>query len=102
MGSGSSSDAGIANSCTATIKPIGYSDCYGDASGDIEELLGCASLTAEQVNMLEICFDMLAGRRCETQAEADARARAAEAGSGTPSEEPPAACALLASPPPGC
>ena len=58
---GSGSDAGAPTvSCVGMIKPIAYADCYADASGDIAELLTCAAPTAEQIDMLEMCFDMLA------------------------------------------
>jgi hypothetical protein len=100
---GNGSDASApTSSCVATIELVPYDDCYADASTDIADLLTCAAPTPEQTNMLEICFDMLAARRCVTQAEADARARAIEAGAEPPPDGPPAACALLANPPPGC
>jgi hypothetical protein len=98
---GSGSDAGFTSSCMATIVPIPYDDCYADASADIADLLTCAAPTADQIDMLEICFDMLAARACITQAEADALARASEAGNSPP-DELPAACALLMNPPSGC
>ena len=99
--SGSDGGAPTVN-CMATIEPIAYDDCYADASGDIAGLLTCAAPTAEQTDTLEMCFDMLAARACVTQADADALARQSEAGNSPPPEDVPAACALLAEPPPGC
>jgi hypothetical protein len=100
---GSGSDASAPTmSCVATIRPVAYDDCYADASTDIAELLTCAAPTAEQIDVLEICFDMLAARRCITQAEADALARASETGTSPPADELPAACALLMNPPASC
>jgi hypothetical protein len=106
-GSGSAgangSDADVVTStCTATIEPISYNDCYAKASADIAKLIACAAPTPDQTNTLELCFDTLATRPCVTQAEADAQARAAETGANPPPDAPPAACALLANPPPGC
>ena len=100
---GSGSDASAPTmSCVATIRPVVYDDCYADASSDIAELLTCAMPSAEQIDMLEICLDMLAARRCTTQAEADAVAEASAAGNPPPADPLPAACALLASPPASC
>jgi hypothetical protein len=100
---GSGSDAAPPSMhCEATIEPISRDACVADASGDIEELLSCPTLTAEQVDTLETCFDALAAQPCITQAEADERARAAEVGISPPADETPAACALLKEPPPGC
>jgi hypothetical protein len=100
---GSGSDAGAPTfSCVATIEPIAYADCYEDANGDIAHLLTCAAPTPDQTDMLEQCFDALAARPCVTQSEADALARASETGTSPPPEDLPAACALLANPPPGC
>jgi len=100
---GGGSDGGTSTStCTATIEPVAYADCYAEASSDIETLLSCAALTADQVNTLEVCFDTLAAQGCVTQAEADAQARAAAEGTTPPSDAPPASCALLSTPPPGC
>ena len=102
-GSGSGSDASPpTQSCMGMINPIAYADCYADANGDIAQLLTCAAPTAEQVDTLEICFDMLATRACIPQEEADALARASEAGNSPPPNELPAACALLMDPPSGC
>ena len=106
MGSGSAggsgSDAAATMTCTATINPVPYDDCYADASADIEHLLTCAAPTPEQVDTLETCFDMLAAKKCLTQAEADAQARAAEMGTSPPPQDLPAACSLLTMPPSGC
>jgi hypothetical protein len=100
---GSGSDAsGPTSTCTGTIEPVAYNDCYTQASADIQTLLSCALLTADQVNTLEVCFDTLAAQSCVTQAEADAQAHAAEGGSAPPPDPPPASCALLSTPPPGC
>jgi hypothetical protein len=100
---GSGSDASAPTvSCVATIGPVAYDDCYADASSDIAQLLTCAMPSAEQIDVLEICFDMLTARRCITQAEADALARARETGSSPPADELPAACALLMDPPASC
>jgi hypothetical protein len=100
---GSGSDASPpTTSCVATIAPVAYDRCYTDASGDIATLLSCAALTAEQIDMLEICFDTLAATACITQEQADAQARASEAGTSPPPNDLPAACALLEHPPTGC
>jgi hypothetical protein len=99
---GSGSDAGPTMTCVGTIETVSRDDCTADASGDLAELLTCAAPTTEQTDMLETCFDMLAARPCVTQAEADERARAAETGVSPPAEELPAACALIAEPPPAC
>jgi hypothetical protein len=100
---GSGSDAsGPTSTCVATIEPVAYADCFTQASADITALLSCPALTADQVNTLEVCFDTLAAQGCVTQAEADAQARAAEAGAAPSSGDPPASCALLSAPPPGC
>ena len=100
---GSGSDASApTSSCVATIVPVAYDSCYADASGDIANLLTCAAPTAEQIDMLEICFDTLAATACITQEQADALARASEAGTSPPPDERPEACALLQSPPTGC
>jgi hypothetical protein len=99
---GSSSDAAPTMTCLGTIQGISRDDCYTDANEDIAELLTCAAPTPAQIDTLETCFDMLASVPCVTQAEADERARAAEMGISPPAKEVPAACALLAEPPPGC
>jgi hypothetical protein len=99
---GSGSDAGFTMMCTATIQPINYSDCYADAAGDIQKLLSCPALTPQQVNELEVCFDMLAALKCMTQAEADAQARASAAGAAPPPTTRPPECELLVRPPAGC
>jgi hypothetical protein len=106
-GSGSAGGSGIdasppTSSCVATIDPVVYEECYADANADIAALLTCAAFTAEQINTLEICFDMLAARNCVPQAEADAQARTIEAGGSQPPDGFPAACTLLITPPPGC
>jgi hypothetical protein len=88
--------------CTATINPVPYSDCFAEARADIEHLLTCAALTPEQVDTLETCFDMMTAKKCVTQAEADAQARAAEMGTPPPPQDLSAACSLLTMPPPGC
>ena len=100
---GSGSDASPpTSSCVATIAPVAYDGCYADASADIAHLLTCAAPTAEQIDMLELCFDTLAAAPCTTQEQADALARASEAGTSPPPDERPAACALLQNPPTGC
>ena len=100
---GSGSDASPpTQSCMGMINPIAYADCYADASGDIAQLLTCAAPTAEQIGHAGDCFDTLAARACITQEEADALARASEAGNSPPPNELPAACALLMDPPTGC
>lgn len=99
---GSGSDAAPTMTCTATINPVPYDECYADASADLERLLTCTALSADQINTLETCFDMLAARACVTQAEADAQARAAEMGISPTPDVLPAACAFLAMPPPSC
>ena len=99
---GSGSDAAPTMTCMGTIEKPSRDDCYADASGDLAELLTCAAPTAEQLDVLETCFDMMAALPCVTQAEADERARAAEMGVSPPAEEIPAACALIAEPPPAC
>lgn len=99
---GSGSDAGTTFSCTATIRPVDFDECYEDVGGDIAELLACPALTPADVDMLELCIDALVAPKCETQAEADARARASEAGMAPTRPGMPPACAILAQPPPGC
>ena len=103
-GSGAAGGNGgtASTTCVGTIRPVSRDDCYADANEDIAQLLTCAAPTADQIDMLETCFDMLASVPCVTQAEADERARAAEMGVSPPGKEVPAACALLAEPPPGC
>jgi hypothetical protein len=101
-GGGSGSDASMTNTCTATIRPVKYDDCYMEAGKDIADLLSCPALTAAQVDELELCFDMIIAPKCITQAEADAQARAAETGQPRPSVTPPPECALLVHPPSGC
>lgn len=102
MAGGNGGDATSTMTCTGTIRPVSRDDCYADASEDIAQLLTCAAPTADQIDILETCFDMLASVPCVTQAQADERARAAEMGVSPPATEFPAACALLAEPPPGC
>jgi hypothetical protein len=100
---GSGNDAGgVTNSCVGTIRPVAYDDCYADANSDIARILSCPALTPEQINMMEICFDMLAARRCVTQAEVDAQALVVEAGGEPMRDDLPAACGFLLTPPPGC
>jgi len=101
-GSSGSDASPPTSSCIGMINPVAYADCYADANGDIAELLTCAAPTAEQIDTLEICFDTIAARPCITQEEADALARASEAGNSPPPEDLPAACALLMDPPTGC
>ncbi len=108
MGGGSAAGSGsdattLMTTCTGRIEPVDYDHCFTEASADVEKLLSCASLTADQIDTLETCFDALAAQPCVTQAEADAQAHAAESGTSPPPEPPPASCdLLLASPPPGC
>ncbi|HMC93966.1 MAG TPA: hypothetical protein VKO16_04265 [Polyangia bacterium] len=102
-GGGGGSDGGTSTTtCTATIGPVVYADCYANASSDIETLLSCPALTADQVNTLDVCFDTLDAQACVTQAEADAQAHAAAEGTSPPSDALPVSCALLSTPPPGC
>jgi hypothetical protein len=100
-GSGSGGPA-PSTTCSATFKPGNFDDCFNDAKPDIEQLLSCSALTAADVDMLETCFNELDAQECETQAEADARAQAAETGASTPQPQIPSACALLRDPPAGC
>jgi len=106
MGSGSAggsgSDAAASMTCTATINPVPYNDCFTEASADIQHLLTCATLSPDQIDTLELCFDMMIAKRCVTQTELDAQARAAEMGTPPPPQDLPAACSLLTTPPPGC
>ena len=99
---GSGSDAGTTFTCAAMIRPVVYDDCFKDVGGDLTELLACPALTPADIDTLEICVDALIAPKCETQAEADARARASEAGMGPTRPAMPAACAILTQPPPGC
>jgi hypothetical protein len=100
-GSGSGGPA-PSTTCKAVFKPGDFNNCYDGAAGDIEQLLGCSAITAADVDTLETCFDALDAQKCETQAEADARAQAAVTGNSTPQPEVPAACALLMNPPAAC
>ena len=99
---GNGSAAAPTTTCTGTIQPTSRDDCYADATQGIAELLTCAAPSAEQVDTLEICFETLAAEPCVTQAEADARARAAEMGVLPPKPEVPPACDLIANPPATC
>jgi hypothetical protein len=101
---GAGGDAGAAPAfiCTARIDPVVYADCFKDASASIARLLTCGALTPDQTNTLEICFDMLDARKCTTQAQADARARANESGATDDGVGLPPECAMLSMRPPGC
>ena len=101
-GSSGSGAAAPATTCTATIEPVAFADCYAEANSDIAELLTCAAPTPEQIDTLEMCFDWFATHPCVTQAEADAKARLLESGTQPPPDPMPAACALLTDPPAGC
>jgi hypothetical protein len=100
-GSGSNAPA-TSTTCSATFQAEDFNKCFDDAAADIAQLLSCSEITAADVDTLETCFDALDAQKCETQAEANARAKAAEAGNSTPQPEVPAACALLTNPPAGC
>lgn len=99
---GGPADGGATMTCTGTIVPVAFDGCFEDARGDIAELLACPALSAEQIDLLELCFDDLVAKACVSQREADARARAAESGTQPPEDEPPPSCALLVDPPPAC
>jgi hypothetical protein len=100
---GSGSDAAPPTmTCVGTIEKPSREDCTEDANEDLTDLLTCIAPTAEQLDILEICFDTLAAQPCVTQAEADAKARAAETGASPPPDDVPAACALLDDPPAAC
>jgi len=107
MGSGAAggngSDASApATTCMASFEPVVFQTCFDDARTTLAQLLACPAITAADVDTLEMCFDALDAQKCETQAEADARARAAESGATTSEAVLPAACALLMAPPAGC
>ncbi|HVX95171.1 MAG TPA: hypothetical protein VHK47_09705 [Polyangia bacterium] len=100
---GSGSDASAASqTCTASITPVIYDDCFADAEPDIEKLLACTALTPADRDTLEGCFDALAAEPCVTQADADERARRLAMGVQPTPAEPPAACDLIEHPPAGC
>jgi hypothetical protein len=101
-GSSGSDGSAPTMTCVGTIAPVSYDDCYADASGDIAEVLTCGSFTTEQIDTLEMCFDMVSAQPCVTQAEVDARARDSEMGISPPPEVLPAACALFMNPPTNC
>ena len=100
---GSGSDAQVqSTTCTASFEPGNYDQCFKDASATIAQLLACPAITATDVDTLDTCFDALVAQKCETQAEANARALAAEAGTSASEPQTPAACALLMAPPASC
>jgi hypothetical protein len=101
-GSSGSDGSAPTITCEGKIAPVSYNDCYADASEDIAQVLTCASLTAEQIDTLEMCFDMVAAQPCTTQAEVDARARDSEMGISPQPDVLPAACALFMNPPGNC
>jgi len=97
-------DAGRAPSfiCTASIEPVVYDSCFADLSASVARLLTCGALTPDQTNTLETCFDMLVARKCTTQTEADARARANESGAVNDGVGLPPECAMFSMQPPDC
>jgi hypothetical protein len=101
-GSSGSDGSAPTVTCVGTIEPVPYNDCYADASEDIAEVLTCGSFTTEQIDTLEMCFDMVAAQPCTTQAEADARAHDSEMGISPQPDVLPAACALFMNPPSNC
>ena len=88
--------------CSAVIVPTAYDACLTDVKGGLERVLSCAAITAQQVDMVELCADALAARRCVTQAEAAAAAHMAETGMSLPASPLPSECTFLMQPLPGC
>ena len=88
--------------CTATITPETHASCYEDVRPDIEQLLSCPTLTAAEIDMIELCVDATARASCLTQAQADALAAQVQAGASVDLDPPE--CAFLNDPnlAPGC
>jgi hypothetical protein len=100
-GAGSNTGA-VATTCTGTIDTVDFGKCMSDGVTALTKLLSCPSITPDQVNQLETCFDMLDAQPCVTQAEADAEAKVAATGGQIGRPNLPAACDLLQHPPAGC
>ncbi|MEO5768446.1 MAG: hypothetical protein ABIS92_08850 [Polyangia bacterium] len=93
-GSGSTTGGADPTTCTGSIDPVSYDECYADAKPDLEKDLGCRAFTPDEEAIIEDCINALASASCATQAEADEDARRAQMGLAGTSRQP-ASCAQL-------
>jgi hypothetical protein len=89
-------------SCTATIEPVDYADCFADVQGDVEEALSCPAITTTWVDRLEACANDYPQVRCVTQSELDAWLLTSPGGGDPPRLQQPASCEGIEELPPGC
>lgn len=94
-GGGSNTGETVPTTCTGSIEPISYDECFADARPDLEKVLGCRAFTSDEEAIIEDCINAMAGASCTTQAEADELARRAEMGLGGTGRQPPPSCAQL-------
>jgi hypothetical protein len=64
--------AGEEFSCTGTIEPDDYQECYDELEPDIREDFERCDLTAAQEQRVEDCINALLGQSCVSQSELDA------------------------------
>lgn len=91
-----------ATQCSATISHPDATTCIAQKQPSLEKILSCPALTTSEIRTVEQCVDAIVAKPCVTQSEADSLAMTAQETMTLPPDLPPAECAPLEKPIPGC